>query len=71
MSASKSHEEARSGLARFEDDVARLDMIKARVQEINRILDCLAFVMGGGAGVTYGGSDYGALVEKIREVLGM
>lgn len=44
VDASKSHDDADRGLEVFEDESSRLDEVQARVKEINRNLDCLAFV---------------------------
>ena len=43
VNASKSYDDARRGLEVFEDEFSRLDVIRARVKEINRNLDFLAF----------------------------
>ena len=44
VDASKSHDDADRGLEIFKDESSRLDDVQARVKEIKRNLDCLAFV---------------------------
>ena len=44
VDASKSHDGAIRGLEVFEDENSRLDEVQATVKEINRNIDCLAFL---------------------------
>lgn len=43
IDVSKSHDDARRGLEVFEDEFSRLDVIRARVEEINREFDGIAY----------------------------